>query len=98
MTAQAILFFAAGFETTASALSFCLYEISVNPHVQVKMRKEIDEILTKHNGKTNYQALKDMVYMEAVINGKFPFIHYQSIVKNSSKLVSCLTRQTGFID
>lgn len=73
MAAQAILFFGAGFETSASTLSFCLYEISVNSEIQSKMRKEIDAVLMKHNGKANYQALKEMSYMEAVINGK---VHY----------------------
>lgn len=68
MAAQTQLFFAAGFETSASAMSFCLYEISLNTDVQSKMRKEIDEIMKKHNGKLNYQALQDMAYMEAVIN------------------------------
>lgn len=70
MTAQAILFFGAGFETTSTTLSFCLYEISVNPDVQTKMRKEIDEVLMKYNGKVSYQTLKDLLYMDAVINGK----------------------------
>lgn len=68
MTAQAVLFFAAGFETTASAMSFCLYEISLNPGIQAKMRKEIDETLNKYNGKPSYKALEDMSYVEAVIN------------------------------
>lgn len=70
MAAQANLFFTAGFETSSSAMSFCLYEISLNPDVQSKMRKEVDEILKKHNGKLNYQALQELNYMEAVINGK----------------------------
>lgn len=70
MAAQVNLFFVAGFETSASTMSFCLYEISLNTDVQSKMREEVDEILQKHNGKLNYQALQEMNYMEAVINGK----------------------------
>lgn len=68
LTAQAVLFFTAGFETSASAISFCLYEISLNPEIQAKMRKEIVEVLNKYNGKPSYQALQDMTYLEAVIN------------------------------
>lgn len=68
LTAQAIVFFLAGFETSSSAMSFCLYEISLNTDVQTKMRKEIDEVLTKYNGKLSYEALQEMMYMEAVIN------------------------------
>lgn len=74
MTAQAVLFFVAGFETSASTLSFCLYEISWNQEVQTKMRKEVDAVLAKHNGKPNYQALQEMTYIEAVINGKLLFL------------------------
>lgn len=70
MAAQALLFFGAGFETTSSAMSFCLYELSLNPDVQTKMRKEIDEVVKKYSGKPTYQAIQDMLYVEAVINGK----------------------------
>ena len=70
MAAQAHLFFAAGFETSASTMTFCLYEISRNTDVQSKMRKEVDAIFKKYKGKINYQALQEMNYMEAVINGK----------------------------
>lgn len=76
LTAQAIVFFLAGFETSSSAMTFCLYEISLNPDVQTKMRKEIDAVLTKHNGKLSYDALQDMAYMEAVINGKLKCSSY----------------------
>lgn len=89
MTAQAVLFFAAGFETSASTLSFSLYEISVNSEIQKKMRKEIDEVLAKHNGKTTYRALKDMTYMDAVINGKlhklYP-VHWEKCLLLCSRL------------
>lgn len=89
MTAQALLFFAAGFETAASALSFCLYEISVNPEIQQKMRKEIDEVLLKHSGKANYQSLNDMTYMEAVICGTLIYATFvQLTVRNSLELCS----------
>lgn len=73
MAGQAFLFFAAGFETAASAMTFCLYELTVNPEIQVKMRKEVDGIFEKHSGKPNYQALQEMTYLEAVINGEINF-------------------------
>lgn len=73
MTAQAILFFVGGFETVSSALNFCLYELTLNPDVQVKMREEIDEALRKYGRKLNYDALQDMTYMDAVIYGKHNF-------------------------
>lgn len=43
------------------------------------MRKEIDEVLTKHNGKLSYDALQDMTYMGAVINGKDNFFNFYTL-------------------
>lgn len=76
MAAQALVFFAAGFETVSSAMSFFLYEIAVNKEVQVKLRKEVDEIFKKYSGKPSYQAVQEMTYADAVINGKNLRLHY----------------------
>ncbi|KAG8267663.1 hypothetical protein J6590_047247 [Homalodisca vitripennis] len=68
MTAQAFVFFAAGFETAASTTSFCLYELAKSPSVQERLRQEIDEVLANYDNKITYQALQDMTYMDQVIN------------------------------
>ncbi|KAG8296016.1 heme binding [Homalodisca vitripennis] len=68
MTAQAFVFFAAGFETAASTTSFCLYELAKNPSAQEKLSREIDEVLANYDGKITYQALQDMTYMDQVVN------------------------------
>ncbi|XP_054260788.1 probable cytochrome P450 6a14 [Macrosteles quadrilineatus] len=68
MTAQAFVFFAAGFETAASTTSFCLYELAKAPEVQEKLRREIDEVLANHDGKITYQSIQDMHYMDMVMN------------------------------
>jgi cytochrome P450 len=39
IVANAILFFMAGFETTASTLSFVFYELAMNPEIQDKVIK-----------------------------------------------------------
>lgn len=69
MTAQASLFFLAGFETAASTTSFCLYELAQNRGIQEQLREEIDEVLSRHEGEICYQALQEMTYMDQVVNG-----------------------------
>nr|XP_022901249.1 cytochrome P450 6j1-like [Onthophagus taurus] len=60
-------FFVDGFATSSHALNFTLYEIAKNVDVQRKLRKEIDETISKNNGKITYDILNEMVYLEAVI-------------------------------
>ena len=42
---NALLFFAAGFETTATTLGFMLYHLALNQDVQDKLREEVVDIL-----------------------------------------------------
>ncbi|KAI7815421.1 cytochrome p450 [Rhyzopertha dominica] len=69
MAAQAFVFFIAGFETSSTTMSFCLYELSINEHIQNKVREEVKEILDKHGGKMTYEAMQDMKYLGQVIDG-----------------------------
>ncbi|KAK5644105.1 hypothetical protein RI129_007950 [Pyrocoelia pectoralis] len=68
MVAQVYVFFIAGFETSSATMSFCLMELCLNPEVQEKLREEVNLILNKHNGTITYESLKEMTYMDAVIN------------------------------
>ncbi|KOB75351.1 Cytochrome P450 [Operophtera brumata] len=68
LVAQCITFFAAGFETTATTLSFTLYELAKNQNAQKKVQEEIDSFLKKHNNKITYDSLKELSYLEACIH------------------------------
>lgn len=70
LAAQAFVFFIAGFETSSTTMTFCLYELALNQNIQEKLRKEINEVLEKFDGKITYDALTQMSYMDNVINGK----------------------------
>jgi cytochrome P450 family 6 len=70
IAAQAFVFFAAGFETSSTTMSFCLYELSLNRHVQERVQKEIDEVLRKHGNKISYEAVQEMEYLDNVISGR----------------------------
>jgi len=69
LASNAFIFFAAGFETTASAMSYCLYELALNQDIQVELRKQIMHTLNENEGILTYDVVKDMKYLEMVLNG-----------------------------
>jgi len=73
--AQSYIFFIAGFETSSTTATFALYELAQHHDIQVKVHKEIDEMLTKHGGLT-YDALNEMTYLHKVVKGKYIFALY----------------------
>ncbi|KAK5643815.1 hypothetical protein RI129_007660 [Pyrocoelia pectoralis] len=68
ITAQALIFFFGGFETSATLLSFMSYELAVNPEIQEKLQAEIDETLNECDGSLTYNALQTMKYMDMVVS------------------------------
>ncbi|XP_017032888.1 probable cytochrome P450 6d5 [Drosophila kikkawai] len=63
---QLFLFYAAGFETTASTTSFTLYELTQHPEVMAKAQEDVRQAIEKHGGLT-YDAISDMKYLEACV-------------------------------
>ncbi|KAJ9577527.1 hypothetical protein L9F63_005900 [Diploptera punctata] len=68
IAAQAFVFFAAGFETSSTTMTFCLYELACNPDIQARVRKEIDSMLKKHDGQVTYEGVLEMEYLDKVVN------------------------------
>lgn len=68
LTAQAFVFWLAGFETSSTTMSFCLYEIAKHPEIQRKVQAEIDEVLAKNGGNLTYDSINEMKYLEACID------------------------------
>ncbi|KAH1021275.1 hypothetical protein HUJ04_010810, partial [Dendroctonus ponderosae] len=66
MMAQALQFFAAGFESVSAILSFTLYELCVNPQLQDRLRTEIFENLEKHDGIT-CEGVSEMKFLDMCI-------------------------------
>nr|XP_034178687.1 cytochrome P450 6A1-like [Osmia lignaria]XP_034178688.1 cytochrome P450 6A1-like [Osmia lignaria]XP_034178689.1 cytochrome P450 6A1-like [Osmia lignaria] len=66
LTAQAAVFFAAGFETSSTTVGHTLYEMALNPNIQDKLRQEIKEVYTKNKGNWTYDSLRDMKYLDKV--------------------------------
>lgn len=70
MAAQGIQFLGAGFETSASTISFILYELAINPDVQDKLRNEILSCIEEH-GPITYDTLNEMKYLHKCMLGEF---------------------------
>lgn len=70
MTAQAFLFFAGGFESSATTMSFCMYELAKYPRIQQRVYEEIVEILDKYNGQLTYDSICDMKFTGLCIDGE----------------------------
>lgn len=69
MAAQGFQFFAAGFETTSSTISYTLYELCLNPSIQEKLRGEIKNYLVK-NKTITYEGLNELKYLDLCVMGK----------------------------
>ncbi|XP_017769503.1 PREDICTED: cytochrome P450 9e2 [Nicrophorus vespilloides] len=68
ITAQALIFFFGGFDTTSYLMCFLAYELAVNPDIQDKLRQEIQDTLENCNGKVTYEALMKMKYLDMIIS------------------------------
>ncbi|KAH8278878.1 hypothetical protein KR018_010688 [Drosophila ironensis] len=64
---QLFLFYAAGFETTASTTAFSLYEMSQNPEILAKALEDVHSAIEKNGGVLSYDSLNDMKYLEACV-------------------------------
>jgi len=61
--ATSLLFILAGYETTASTLSYLLHELSLNPECQQKLYEEIMSY-----GNVDYDSIAKMQYLDACIS------------------------------
>ncbi len=68
VSANILLLFAAGIETSAIAFSCCLYELALNSSIQDKVRAEIREVT--QNSKLDYDAVcNNLPYLDMVVSG-----------------------------
>ncbi|GJQ81527.1 Cyp6a9 [Trypoxylus dichotomus] len=66
-TAQAFIFFLAGFETTSTSMGFTILELAINQDIQQKARTEVMQALEKFDGNVTHDAIADLPYMEKVL-------------------------------
>ncbi|XP_053963684.1 cytochrome P450 6a8-like [Anastrepha ludens] len=66
ITAQAFVFFIAGFETSSSTMGFALYELALNQEIQAKARAEIETVLARFDGQFTYECMREMQYLHQI--------------------------------
>lgn len=69
MASQLFVFFIAGFETSSSTMSNCLFELAMDHKIRDKLQKEIRTELDQTNGTITYEGIKNMKYLDKVVNG-----------------------------
>ncbi|XP_062548378.1 cytochrome P450 6d3-like [Armigeres subalbatus] len=62
--ANVFLFYVAGSDTSTSAISFTLHELTQNPETMNTLQAEIDEMLVKTNGELTYNGIKEIAYLD----------------------------------
>lgn len=81
---QAVSFLMAGYETTATTLTYTTYELALNTEVQDKLCEEVNESVTS-NGNLDYDTLCRLPYLDAVISETLR--HYSPTIK-TTRIVS----------
>jgi cytochrome P450 len=56
-----------GYETTSTALSYSVYVLATHPHIQLKLREEIDHFFIDSKSKPNTENVKDLSYLDMFI-------------------------------
>lgn len=74
LASQSFVFFAAGFETSSTTMSYCLYELARNPGCQQNAQQEIDKILEKYDGQITYDSVSEMTYLDHCVDGNILII------------------------
>ncbi|XP_049308965.1 cytochrome P450 6g1-like isoform X2 [Bactrocera dorsalis] len=91
LTAQAVVFMVAGFETSSSTMTFALYELSKRLDLQERLRKEICEAFVAEQGRLSYETINNLPYLGMVVDEvlrlypSLPFLGREHLPKEGEK-------------
>ncbi|XP_046425767.1 probable cytochrome P450 6a13 [Neodiprion fabricii] len=77
LTAQAFVFFGAGFETSSTTIGYALHELAVNQDMQDRLRKELREMKAANKGEITWDGLQGMKYLDMIFQEtlrKYPVV------------------------
>ncbi|XP_074025903.1 probable cytochrome P450 6a23 isoform X2 [Leptinotarsa decemlineata] len=69
IAAECFVFFIAGYESSATNMTFTLLELALNQDMQDNLRGEINTVLKKHDMQFTYDSIMEMKYLEKVVDG-----------------------------
>lgn len=61
---HSVTFLTEGFETSSTLMSYFLYELASNQHIQDQVLNELDCVLKEYDGKLTDEAVQKLTYME----------------------------------
>ncbi|XP_018791796.1 PREDICTED: probable cytochrome P450 6a13 [Bactrocera latifrons] len=67
IAAQVFVFIIAGYETTSTTMTNCLWELAVNEDIQEQVREEVVQVMQMHNDVLTYECLNQMTYLDQVL-------------------------------
>jgi cytochrome P450 len=56
-----------GYETSSTTMSFALHEMAINPEIQKRVQKEVDELLAVSKGEINEEVINKLEYLEQCV-------------------------------
>ncbi|XP_050042672.1 cytochrome P450 3A24-like [Dermacentor andersoni] len=65
--AQCVFFFLAGQDTASTTASFATYQLAINPHIQERLRAEVDECFRKHGSSPSYDEVSKLSYLDGIV-------------------------------
>ncbi|XP_072391200.1 cytochrome P450 6j1-like [Diabrotica undecimpunctata] len=66
--ANAVSFFADGYETSSRVMAFLLYDLALNPDVQTNLREHLTDIYKKNNDQFTYESVNELQYLDACLS------------------------------
>ena len=84
ISAQSVLFFIAGYDTTNSAFDHVIYYLSRNPEWQEKLYDEIKNVKLEYDRLTSFQILNAIIY--EVLRLKPSLVSFDRVAKKDCYL------------